>query len=828
MNSIMQDLRYALRQLRKAPTFALAAIVTLALGIGANTAIFTVFNQVLLRMLPVEQPNALVRLTYAGTFKGQMNIFGGTAQDYFSYPMYRELRDRNAVFSGLLANSEAQVGVVWKNQPELVNAEVVSGNYFDVLGVGAAAGRTLQQSDDQVKQGSPVAVLSYAYWKTRFSSSSDVVNQTLLINGHPFVIVGVAAQGFDSAISGYKPRVYLPITMMTSQADITDPRSAWLNVVGRLKPGISAVTAQAALTPLWKSLRAEELVKITSGSTAFREGFVAKSSIVLVDGAKGFSPLRDDLRTPLMILMGMVLLLAAMTCVNLTSLLLVRAAARSREFSVRYALGAGRARVLRQVLIEGLLLGTVGGGLGLLLAPAAASILVRQITGSSADAPFSTSPSGAVLLFNLVLSVGISLLFSVAPAWQMMRPRLSEALRQQSASTLGGAQRFRSAAIAVQICLSVLLLSGAGLFLRTLHNLKAQPMGIVTDHLLGFAINPALAGYAPKDSLAVQSRVRSALAGLPGVRAIGGTTDPVLTGDGTISGMRVEGYPTPAGESESVESPEITPGYFATMGISLVAGRDLTEGDGAAGQKVAVVSRTFAVKYFGSPEKALGHYLGKHSKLDTQIVGVAADAKHRSVRDSAIPMVYFAYAQDPDANQLQFYVRTTESPELAENTVRAAVHGLDSKLVIDSMMTMDEQIDRDVSNERMIALLSMSFALVALLTTGVGLYGVLAYATAQRTKEIGIRMAMGAQRFAVMRLVLADMTKVALAGVVVAIPLAVMLARWMRSQLFGVQPFDPVTLIGCVVATATMVLVASAIPARRAASVEPTKALRTE
>ena len=292
--------------------------------------------------------------------------------------------------------------------------------------------------------------------------------------------------------------------------------------------------------------------------------------------------------------------------------------------------------------------------------------------------------------------------------------------------------------------------------------------------------------------------------------------------------MRVEGYPTPAGESESVESPEITPGYFATMGISLVAGRDLTEGDGAAGQKVAVVSRTFAVKYFGSPEKALGHYLGKHSKLDTQIVGVAADAKHRSVRDSAIPMVYFAYAQDPDANQLQFYVRTTESPELAENTVRAAVHGLDSKLVIDSMMTMDEQIDRDVSNERMIALLSMSFALVALLTTGVGLYGVLAYATAQRTKEIGIRMAMGAQRFAVMRLVLADMTKVALAGVVVAIPLAVMLARWMRSQLFGVQPFDPVTLIGCVVATATMVLVASAIPARRAASVEPTKALRTE
>jgi putative ABC transport system permease protein len=746
--------------------------------------------------------------------------------------MYRELRDKNVVFSGLLANSETQVGTVWKNQPELVNAELVSGNYFDVLGVGAAAGRTLLQSDDLVKEGSPVTVLSYDYWKTKFASSRDVVNQTLLINGHPFVIVGVAAPGFDSAINGYRPKVFVPM-MMKAQVtpgvdDIENPRSIWLNVVGRLKPGVGAATAQAAMTPLWKSLRAEELSKISTGTPAFREEFVAKSSIVLIDDAKGFSPLRDDLETPLVILMGMVLLLAAMTCVNLTSLLLVRAAARTREFSVRYALGAARSRILRQMLLEGLLLGSLGGGLGLLLAPLAATFLVRLIAGGSDDTPFSASPVGAVLWFNVGLSVGISVLFCLAPVWQMMRPNLSEALRQQSASTLGGAQRFRRVAIAVQIGLSVLLLSGAGLFLRTLHNLKAQQMGFTTDHLLGFAIDPTLAGYAPKDSLEVQNRVLETLARLPGVRSVGGTTDPVLEGNQSINGMQIEGYQTQADESESIESPEITPGYFKTMGITLIGGRDFTEADGPATQNVGVVNQSFAVKYFGSQEKALGHYATKHRKTAMQIVGVVTDSKHRNVRDNAIPMFYSPFAQDPEATGLQFYVRTTQAPELAENTVRVALHGLDSKLVIDSMKTMDEQIDASVSNERMIALLAVSFALVALLTTAVGLYGVLAYATTQRTREIGIRMALGAQRWGVVRLVLRDMAKVASIGIALALPVTVLMAHWLRSQLFEVQPFDPVTLIGCILVTAVMVAAAAALPARRAASVEPTQALRTE
>ncbi|HEY6769495.1 MAG TPA: ABC transporter permease, partial [Candidatus Sulfotelmatobacter sp.] len=720
-------------------------------------------------------------------------------------------------------------------QPELLSAEIVSGNYFDVLGVRPAAGRLLLSSDDVVKEGSPVVVLSYDYWKTRFDSSRDVVNQTLLINGHPFTIVGVAAQGFSSAINGYTPKVFVPLTMkpqvIAGRDDLDDHRSRWLNVVGRLKPGMNATTATAAMTTLWRSLRADELSAKPMGSAQFRERFVAKSSMVLTDDAKGFSPLRDSLRIPLMILMGMVLLLAAMTCVNLTSLLLVRAAARGREFAVRYAMGAGRARILRQLLIEGLLLGTMGGGLGLVLAPMAATVLVRGISGDG-DLPFSVRPEGAVLWFNLLLSVGISLLFSMAPALQMMKPDLNEALRQQSASTLGAAQRFRRTAIAVQIGLSVLLLSGAGLFVRTLHNLRAQDMGMSTDHLVEFGVSPTMAGYAQKDAPALQDRVRSVLAALPGVRTVGATNDPVLTGNDNQSNITIEGYAAKPDEDLDVETPWVTPNYFAALGIPVIVGRDLTEADTASAQKVALVNKSFAVKFFGSPQKALGHSIGSGGgsdvKLDTQIVGVVGDAKQHGVREGVVKTLYRPFVQDPRANDLMFYVRTEQAPSLVENAIRAALHGIDPKLVVDSMRTMDEQIDQNVSNERMLALLAMSFALVALLTTAVGLYGVLAYATAQRTKEIGIRMALGAQRSAVVRLVLMDMAKVAAIGIVVALPVAVLLARWLQSQLFEVQPFDPLTLIGCVTVTVAMVLLAAVLPARRAASVEPTKALRAE
>jgi len=839
MNGLTQDFRYALRQLRRAPVFALTAVVTLALGIGANTAIFTVFNQVLLRMLPVRNPGELVRLSFTGSQMGHVHIFGGTDRDFFSYPMYRDLRDRDTALAGLIANTESQVGVVWQNQPEALDAELVSGNYFDVLGVSAAAGRLLLPSDDVVKAGSPVVVLSYDYWKTRFASSNNIVNQKLLINGHPFVVVGVAAKGFSSAIGGFTPKVFIPLTMKSqvelSSDDTEDRRSSWLNIIGRLKPGATASTTSAAVTAEWRSIRAEELAAHPMGNAHFRENFVAKSSIVLNDDAKGFSPLRDQLHTPLLILMGMVLLLAAMTCVNLTGLLLVRAAARGREFAVRYALGAARNRIVRQMLMEGLLLGSIGGALGLLLAPASAAALVRTINGTSAagaELPFSVNPSAGVLLFNIVLSMAISLVFSLAPAWQMMKPDLNEALRQQSSSTHGAAQSLRKIAIAIQIGLSVLLLSGAGIFLKTLHNLKAQQTGMDTSHVVTFTLDPGLAGYDQKSAPPLQQRVLQALKTVPGVRNVGGTTDWLLSGGGLSGNITIQGYTAKSDDDLDVEKPAITPGYFNSLGIPLLMGRDLSESDASGGPKVALVNVSLAKKYFGSPQNALGHFVGigggKDVKVDIRIVGVVADSKQRSLRDGATPTLYRAFAQDPRGSYLNYFVRTAQTPELVENAIRSTLHGVDPNLVPDSMKTMDEQINDNISNERVIALLSGCFALLAMLTTAIGLYGVLAYATAQRTREIGIRMALGAQRTAVVRLVLREIVVVASLGIGLALPVSIALSQLLRSQLFGVSPFDPSTLLACIAATLAMVVIAAAVPARRAASVEPTQALRTD
>ena len=837
MNGLLQDVKYGLRQMLRAPGFTATAILTLALGIGANTAIFTVFNQVLLRMLPVERPRELQQVTYTGTNMGRMSVFGGDGSMYFSYPMYKRLRDKNEVFSGMLANVETSVGILWKGQSASVDTEMVSGNYFQVLGVPAGVGRTLLPSDDVVKNGSPVVVLSDAFWRSKFAGAKDLVGQTLLVNGQPFQIVGVAAPGFSSAINGFKPKLFVPITMRSEvnpgMDDLDDERSMYLNMVGRLKPGVGVATAEAGLTVLWKQMRAEELSRMKARSAKFVDRFVSKSEVKLVSDAKGFSPLRDQLKTPLIILMGMVLLLAAMTCMNLANLLMVRGAGRAREFAVRFALGAARGRIVQQMLVEGVVLGGIGGLLGLAVAPTAAAFLIRKVTNTTGETAFRTTPDAWVLGFNMVLSLGVSVLFSLAPAWQMMKPDMVDALKQKAGGMLGGAQRFRTAAIALQIGLSVLLLSGAGLFVRTLHQLKAQDMGLTTDHVVEFTVDTTLSGVPTTDTMAVQQRVRAALAVLPGVKAVGATTDPILAGNRSQGNITAEGYTPAPDEDTDVEVKGVTPDYRRSLGIGLVAGRDFTEADTKGAPKVAMVNRSLAVKYFGSVEKALGHMVtmggGNGVKLDTQIVGVVGDSKQKGVREGTVTELLEPFDQMSHGNEgLEYYVKTTQAPEAAENMIRGAVRGVDPKLIADDMKTLDEQVDSNVSNERMIALLAACFACVALLTTAVGLYGVLAFATAQRTREIGIRMALGAQRWGVVRMVLGDMAKVAGVGIVVALPVSVALARTLKSQMFEVSAFDPITMAGCVAVTAVMVLVAAAIPARRAASVEPTVALRTE
>ncbi len=828
-----QDMWYAIRQVRKHPGLIVLAVLTLGLGIGANTAIYGLLDQVLLRSLPVREPDRLVLLKYSGAHKGHIS---SRADDktYFSYPMYRDLRDRNSVFSGVIATDWTQVGLLWHDQPELVATELVSGNYFEVLGVRPALGRLLASSDNTQPGADTVAVLSFSYWRRHFDADRSILNQTILVNSHPFTIIGVTQSGFHSVVMGDNPDLFVPMTMKSQVIpggrDLEDRRSSWLNIVARLKPGISREQAEAGINPLWSSIRADELKQIANTTESFRENFVARSHLSLLDGRKGFSPLRSDLQTPLLILMAMVGLVALMACANVGGLLLVRAAGRLREMSVRYALGANRTRMTQQLLVEGLLLGLAGGIVGALFAYRISVALIKMLWGATgAELPFSSHLDLRIVVFNFTLAVLASLFFGFAPALLFWRPTLVPALKQQ---TITGRGRlwFRRSLVGLQVGLSFLLLVGAGLFMRTLHSLKAVDMGFATDHLLTFNLDPTLAGYQPNQEVALYSRVLGILTALPGVRSVAGTNDSELANSNWSTNITIAGYNAREDEDMNVENPSVSPGYFSSMGIPLLAGRELREADRAGTQKVAVVNESFARHFFGSPQAALQHYFaaGAGKIPDVEIVGVVKDSKHTGVRQQIDRTVFSPYLQDPAPNTMTFYVRTGQTPESAEAMIRQAMRTLDSKLVLDTFRTMQEQIDDNLATERMVAFLAESFGALAALMAAIGLYGVLAYSTAQRTSEIGIRMALGASRASVLRMVLAEVLWLTGTAIAVALPASLLLGTAVRKQLFGISSSDPLTLCLAIV-TILVVAIASALrPAWRAAKIEPLVALRYE
>ena len=840
MDLFFQDVRYALRQLANSPAFTITAVLTLALGIGANTAIYSLLDQVMLRSLPVQDPEQLVMIRHTGSDRGRVNVYGGDMGDYYSYPMYRDLRDKNSVFCGVMATDQVQVGVQWHNQPELVSGELVSGNYFDVLGVKAAVGRLLVQSDDEAQEKNPVVVLSYGYWERHFGSDPRVVNDTILINSHPFTVVGIAPPGFKSFVVGQAPAVFAPMMMKPQITpgwnDLDNRRSIWLNVIARLKPGMTLEQGQTGLAPLWHSLREDELKAMPNVTPKVRDNFLNKSQIQLVQADRGFSPVRDSIGTPLLIVMAMGGLVVLIACANVASLLLVRAAGRVREMSVRYALGASRVRIVQQLVVEGLVLGLGGGILGLIIAPQIAQLLLKKIfTDSTGPLPFSASLDNRILLFNFAVSVAVGLIFSLAPALQFWRPDLVQTLKQQITTSSGGQLRLRRGSVALQMGLSLLLLFGAGLFVRTLHNLRNTDVGFATDHLLSFGVEPGYAGYELSQNPQLYKRILDRLATLPGVRSVAATDDPELVGNDEQSSIGIPGY-TP-GENEHMQSEwaNISPGYFSTLERPFLAGRDFTDQDSANSAKVAIVNEKFARHFFGDAQHAIGHNMARgmtpDDKPDIQIVGVVKDAKHRDLRDKIDLSVYVPYVQ-ADAKRgnvfMQFYIRTWQAPDQAMNTIRTAMQNVDSKLALDSLRTMDVQIQDDLGTESIIAFLAVSFGLLAMFLAAVGLYGVLAFSTAQRTREIGIRMALGASRTSVIQLVLREVVWLAGISIVVALPTAMLLGRYLRSQLFGVSSADPLTMLGVVAVIAAVAIMAATIPARRAAGVNPTRALRYE
>jgi len=604
-------------------------------------------------------------------------------------------------------------------------------------------------------------------------------------------------------------------------------------MVGRLKPGVTSTQAQTQLGPLWHNLRAYELTLYKSSSDRFKKQFLNDSRLNVVDDSKGFSPNRMDLETPLIILMSMAGLLVAMCAINVATLLLLRAAGRAREMSMRYALGAKRSRIVSQLLTEGLLLGAVGAVAGLALAPLVARTLVRLLTNADpGNEPYSAAIDAHVFLFTLAVALVASLLFSLAPVLHFIRPDLIQALRQSSGTASRGAQRFRKLAVGAQIALSVLLLGGAGLFVRTLDNLRHQQVGFETGHLSTFNLDPTDSGYGEDRAVPIVTNALEAVQRIPGVTLAAATTDPELTGDNTINNFAVEGHKAVEGENTDFEAPWITPGYFATLKQSLLAGREFTAADAAGAPKVAVVNLAFAKQFFGSAQNALGRGVTEDpeapSSRTAAIVGVVGDIKHQDLRAAPTPTVYRPYLQIVHPRGVVVYARTAQAPETVEGAIRQSLHQLDPTLVVDGLRSMDAQVDRSTSDERALAFLAIGFSALALVLAAVGLYGVLAYSIEQRTREIGVRLALGAQRSNVVVLVLREMTVIAVIATAIALPSIVALARLFRSQLYGVATYDGLTLGGAVMLSAVMVTLAAILPARRAASVEPMQALRTE
>jgi putative ABC transport system permease protein len=837
IEATLRDLRYGIRGLIRNPGFTLVAVLTIALAIGANSAVFSLLNQALIRALPVREPGQLVVLSFAGGHPGHTQSGGGNSPGHaheFSYPMYRDLREKNTVFEGLIAAVPATVGVAWNQRAEAVEAAVVSGNYFETLGVRPALGRLFLASDETTEGADAVAVLSFDYWKTHLGEV-PVVGKELLINGTAFTVVGVSAPGFHSAVWGRAPGIFVPITMQKIvQPDrdyLKDHQSYWLDLVGRLRPGLSTSNAAASLNALFIDLRRSEFPNLRDHSERERIGFIDNAHINVEAGAQGFSPLRDQVQTPLKIIMGMALLVIAMAVVNVASLLLVRAATRVREFSMRYALGASNAQMFRQLLAEGLLLGTLGAAIGLAIAPEALKLLIHWMSGRSAAEPaFSASLDYRVVLFTIAATGLASLLFSLAPAVQFWNPRLSDSLKQQTGTGVGGLLRFRRTCVALQIGFSLLLIVGAGLFVQTIRNLRNVDPGFETDNLLSFSIAPEMAGYAQSAIAPVEQRILDSLAALPGIRSVGGTNDPELVDDDINGDVVVPGYAPKPDEEFDVELPWISNGYLQTQGVPLVTGRLFTSSDTATSQKIAVVNESFAAHFFGSPQAALGRHFSRPHRpaTDAAIVGVVKDVKHVTVRFRAIPMAYTLYSQAEKPTGLTYYVRTWQNPHAAENGIRSAIAKIDSRLIVENPSTLEEDIDNNILAERTIALLATTFGGLAAMLAGIGLYGILAYSTAQRTREIGIRMALGAKRNAVVGLILREVLILAAWAICISIPIAFLCARAIRSQLFGVSTGDPVVYILAILVIGTVTAAAGILPSRRAASVDPARALRTD
>jgi putative ABC transport system permease protein len=835
LENLIQDVRYGLRQLRRNPGFTVVSLATLALGIGANTAIFSITNEVLLRQLPVQRPGELVILRSPGYKTGRVTSDGDSATS-FSYPLYKELRDNAGDVAAVIARYAVSMNVSGQGQTENVDGELVSGNYFQVLGVPPAIGRVLGSQDETAPGADTVAVLSYAYWQRRFGSDESILNKPLTINGASITIVGVTRAGFSGVQVGALPDIFVPLTMkaqMTPNWDgLDEVNSHWLALLARLKPGFTPARAEAAILPTYRAILESE-APLTKMAAAQAQRFIDRP-LLLDPGARGRQILQRDLKQPLTILMIMVASVLLIACANLAGLLLARGTSRQREIALRLALGAGRRRLIRQLLTESLLLSLIGGGLGLLLGLWALKALLASVPADYGALGLRSGPNVTLFLFALGVSVATGLLFGLAPALRSTRSSVQSALKEQGASVSQGISniRLRKVLIVSQIMITTLLLVGAGLFARSFDSLKRVDLGIRTQNVISFSVSPQLNRYSPAQTAAFADRTREEIKRLPGVRSVSAASIPVLAGSTSQSNVTVEGYTPPDNEEDlDVATNFVGPDFFATMGIPLIAGRELRESDTEGSPKVAIVNEAFAKRFLGDRTPIGVRFCfgaGKKVHPDIEIVGMVKDSKNASVRGEIPTFAYLPYSQDKVLGELTFYIRTDQDPIRTAGTLRQTVAQADPNLPVNNLKTLTKQIDEGLFDNRLLTVLSLSFALLASVLAAIGLYGVMAYTVAQRTREVGIRMALGAARGAVLWLVLREVAQMAVAGLVLGSASAFALGRFIEGQLFGVKAKDPVAFAIAIALLAVVAFFAGYGPARRASSLDPMKALRYE
>ncbi len=837
--SILSDVRYTGRTLRKSPAFVAVAVLSIALGVGANTAVFTLVDQVLLQHLPVTRPQELALVTVRGT---QYGSAWGDGNE-LSYPMYEDLRGHNDVFTGMFCRFEIPLSLNADGRIERVAGELVSGTYFPTLGVTAAHGRVIEPGDAAAASPQPVVVLSGAYWASRFAADPSVVGSTLLVNNNRLTVIGVAQPDFHGTNLGSATQLFVPIRLAPSiiggplATALENRRMRWLNVFGRLQPGVTATRAQAALQPFYSSRLADEEREpaFAKASATIRSKFL-QGTLVVRPASEGKSDLRRQLATPLWVLMSIVGMVLLIACANVANLLLAQATARQREVAIRLAIGATRRRIVQQMLIESVVLALIGGAAGLAFAGLGSRLLLGFLVSADQILTVSTSPDGGVLAFTLAVSAITGVLFGLAPAWQSTAPAISSTLQSEASSAGGGHGRLRRVLAVSQVALSLVLLIGAGLFIRTLHNLVTADAGFDTAHILSFTVDPGENGYDATRSRQFVKRMVERLQTSPGVIAAGAATHGLLEGGSWNTAMTIEGRPADSGQRRLTLNNTITAGYFNAMGMRLLNGRAFDDHDermatGPSGNgafRVAIANETFVKQYLES-EQAVGRHVGFGNDPGTptpiEIVGVVSDAKYTSVRDEIRPQLFFPIFESDPQNFIMF-VRTSAEPAAMVPTARAVVRDLDPILPLHDVHSLEQKLDQSLANERLLASLSAVFGMLATLLAMVGLYGVVAYMVTKRTREIGIRMAIGALARDVLWLILRDVIRIVAAGIALALPLAWMSTRLVQRQLYGITPIDPPAIAAAVSVLLIVATIAGLIPARRAARLNPTAALR--